>query len=115
VIGLQRWLDQTNLEKNLLRLIGLVMMVIEGHDLWQNFKTWTPVSAARAVVSSPFISNQWVVANHPDPAYITAVIVGTVISIFSIALVLFLAFRFHRQSIKIPARIVANPQSFDVR
>jgi hypothetical protein len=115
VIGLQSWLDQTNKEKTLLRLAALGLMVIECHDLWQNFKTWTPVSAAQAVILSPFNSSHWVVANHPDPAYTTAVIVGTVVSSFSIALVLFLALRFHRQSLKTPARLLANPQSSSMK
>ncbi len=111
VIELQRWMEQTSKRGIFLQLGALGLLLVEGHDLWQNFKLWTPLSAADAQVLVPFVSSQWVVVNRPDPVYILMIIAGSVISGISIALVLFLAWRSHRQVSASPAGALADLSS----
>ena len=100
VIELQRWLDQANKSAFGLRIGALGLMIIACHDLWVNFYTWTALKVAVTFNHINFNGSSWFVMNHSDPLYIRAIKVGSLISLFSIVLVLFLAFRVRRQSSK---------------
>lgn len=91
IVELQRWLEESNRGGTLLHLGALGLLIITCQDLWVNFVMWIPAEVSSAVSTTKFESTHWFVTNHPDPPYITAVVVGTAISLFSILLVLTLA------------------------
>jgi hypothetical protein len=98
VIQLQRWLDQPDRAGILFHLAGLGLLIITVHDLWENFTNWMPANIGETKATTHFASSQWYVVNHPDPLYVTVLVAGIVISLLSIFLVLFLAFRYHQRA-----------------
>ncbi len=95
VIEFQRWLNQPRTNGRLVRFAAVGLLLIGWHDLWINFKLWLPARLGKIYPPLPFDRPYWTIANHSDPAYITALAVGGAVSILSIALLIFLVFRRH--------------------
>jgi hypothetical protein len=101
-IQLQRWLDKPDRDNVPIRLGALALLLIASHDLWENFTSWIPANIGDLIISPGFVSSHWFLINHADPVYITALEVGSLISLLSLLLVIVLALRSPRQHLITP-------------
>ncbi|MCC6148560.1 MAG: hypothetical protein IT308_13455 [Anaerolineaceae bacterium] len=74
-------------------IAGLGLLLALGHDLWQHLKVWQVSNAFAAFPVTPVNLAIKVVANHPDPAYTTALALGAGVSLISLLVLLSLAWR----------------------
>jgi hypothetical protein len=95
-VELQIWLRERKLMV-VERLVGVGLLVIIIHDLWQHLKAWQVINAFPAFPNTPVNLAIKVVANHADPPYITSLAVGGAISFISLFVLLFLVWRERRQ------------------
>jgi hypothetical protein len=96
-IEFQHWLNQPRKTETPIHLALIGLILIGGQDLWKNFKSWLPSRVAQVYPPINFQRSAYFITNHSDPPYISAIAFGAAISILSIALVLFLAFRRRQQ------------------
>ena len=90
----QRLLDcyPIRLPVQLLFLGGFLVLF---NDLQQHTEIWSVSRLSSMTLPSPVDPSLWVVANRPDPSYLTMLVTGTVISILS--LLLLSAIRFNQR------------------
>jgi hypothetical protein len=81
------------------RILTAGLLALGLHDLWQNYRVWRIASAAGAFKTSIFDPQAWYVTNHADPAYTAAISAGAVLSLASLAFLLFM----WRRSRRLPA------------
>lgn len=105
VIEYQRWLEAPHPSRWPIRILTGGAFVIGLHDLWQNFGVWRIQNAAAAFKVKDFASQDWSVTNHPDPAYVNAIIAGAILSLASLAILLFFTFRSRRQASQQPIKV----------
>ena len=74
-------------------LAGLGLLLGLGHDLWQHLKVWQVSNAFNAFPTTPVNLAIKIVANHPDPAYTTALTIGAAVSLASLVVLLYLAWK----------------------
>ena len=95
-IEFQDWLN--NKKPGVIQLIawlGVTGVVV--HDLWQHLKVWQVTNAFSAFPNTPVNLAIKTVSNHPDPPYITLLIIGSAVSLASLVVLFVLAFRKHNQ------------------
>jgi len=97
-IEMQRWLEQAHLG-TATRLAGWMGLGLMVNDLLLELRLWRVTNAAVNFPVTAVDLSIKVVANHPDPPYTTALGIGTVVSLVSIAVLLFLAWREVRKRI----------------
>ncbi|NMC53702.1 MAG: hypothetical protein GYA48_08715 [Chloroflexi bacterium] len=91
-LEMQHWLNQRRpgwLER--VGLLGGLLMI--AHDLWQHLKVWQVDNAYLPFDVTPVDLNIKVVANRPDPPYITMVAVGAALSLLTLIFLLVMARR----------------------
>ncbi len=100
VIAFQRWLDERHMGVYP-RLGVTAAMLLIGHDLWENIRAWQ-ISTATLTFSQhvDLRAEDWYVANHADPAYIQAILIGAAISIVTLGILLLLSKR-EKQKVKL--------------
>jgi hypothetical protein len=91
-VELQTWLRQRNL-RSVEAVAGLGLLLVLGHDLWQHLKVWQVTNAFTAFPTTPVNLAIKVVANHPDPVYTTTLAIGAAISLASLFVLLYLAWK----------------------
>ncbi len=96
VIHFQDWLDQPHHSKTLVYLIVSAGFIISLNDLWQNYRIWGVAETALAFKKVNFHPKAWVVANHPDPAYLGLILAGAALSLVSLGVLLFFTWRSRR-------------------
>ncbi|MEA4907778.1 MAG: hypothetical protein GYA17_07060 [Chloroflexi bacterium] len=97
-VELQKWLKEQPKPPSIpLQISGLGLLLLLVHDLWQHFKAWQVTNAVMAFPVTPVDLSIKVVANHPDPPYIALISAGAAISLASLVVLLFLAWRERRQ------------------
>ncbi len=89
-VELQRWLDkaQPSLPLQLASLGALLLMF---NDQWLYIKLWQVTNVYPNMVPVPVDLTNKLIANHPDPAYTTALLAGLVVSLLTLAALIFLA------------------------
>lgn len=101
-IELQSWLrargsaqepGQTRRIQVVEQIAGLGLLLALVHDLWQHLKVWQVTNAFAAFPTTPTNLAIKIVANHPDPPYITVLAIGAAISLVSLVVLLWLALR----------------------
>ena len=92
VIEFQRWLNQPHKNDLVVQLTSIGLLMVGGNDLWQNYRAWRISRVSTIYPQVSFNRLDYYIVNHSDPPYITAIALGTAISILSIAVVLFLAY-----------------------
>lgn len=92
VIEFQRWLNQPRKNDLVVQLTTIGFILVGGNDLWQNYRVWRITKVSTIYPQISYNRLNYYITNHSDPPYITAIALGTAISILSIALVLFLAY-----------------------
>ncbi len=103
-IELQRWLNKAHpsLTLQLASLGALILMV---NDQWLYIKLWQVTNVYPNMTPVPVDLTNKLIANHPDPAYTTALLVGAVVSIATLAGLVILSRR--EAAAQEPARIKA--------
>lgn len=96
-IEFQAWL-QSQKQNTILRLTELGLLLLIGHDLWQHAKVWQVTNAFPAFDIAEVDLTIKVVANHPDPPYITMLSIGAIISLLTL---IFLLFQWWREKRKV--------------
>lgn len=86
----QRWLNNRP-RSGLLQWLMLALLVLIGHDLWQHFKLWQVSAAFQRFEPEAFFAGKWVVSNYYDERYFIQLKRGAVISLGSLAGLLFMA------------------------
>jgi hypothetical protein len=97
-IHLQRFLNQHK-GSIPLRLSILAALAIMANDIWQHEKLWRVAHLPDIFNARDVDLSLAYVANHPDPPYTVALIVGLVISVLSLAILSWLAFKERRREI----------------
>ncbi len=94
-VQFQHWLNRRKpspAEK--IAWLGAILLIL--HDLWQHLKAWQVTEAFAAFPTTPVNLAIKVVANHPDPPYITLLAMGAGVSAVSLVLLLGLVWRENR-------------------
>jgi hypothetical protein len=99
VIRLQEFLANQRVT-DWVRLVELALVGLAAQDLWQHFKAWRVIYMGKVFVPQPLDLSLYYVANHPDPPYITVLLVGFIISLVTLVflIVMSLKERPHRAS-----------------
>jgi hypothetical protein len=79
------------------RILGLSLLALLIHDLYQHTRLWRVKNMYSLFVSTP-VDIRANVLNHPDPPYLTLLIVGGVVSLLTLAAMLVLSLFEHRSS-----------------
>ena len=96
VIHFQDWLNRQHRSKSLIYVCISTGFIITLNDLWQNYRVWRVVVAAANFKAQKFDQGVWTVANHPDPVYLGLVLAGAALSLVSLGVLLFFAWRSRR-------------------
>ena len=72
-------------------LLGVILLIV--HDLWQYLKFWQVTNSVQFFPVTPVDLSIKVIANHPDPQYITMLILGGCISLISLVFLIVMASR----------------------
>lgn len=91
-VELQTWLRERSL-RPVEAIAGLGLLLAMGHDLWQHLKVWQVTNAFAAFPTTPVNLAIKVVANHPDPVYTTTLAIGAGVSLASLLVLLYLAWK----------------------
>ncbi len=75
------------------RLVELAVVGLAAQDLWQHFKAWRVTNMGKVFSPQPLDLSLYYVANHPDPPYITALIVGLVITLVTFLFLIVMGLR----------------------
>ncbi len=89
-IELQRWLDRARLGLPL-RLAALGALFLMINDQWLYIKLWQVTNVYPNMTPVPVNLTNKLIANHPDPAYTTALLVGAVVSVLALGGLIVLA------------------------
>jgi hypothetical protein len=92
IVAFDQWM-QARPSHSGLKVIGLAGLGIIIHDLWQHLKAWQVTNAFPAFPLTPTDLSIKIVANHPDPIYMTYLGVGAAVSLLSLVVLLVLARR----------------------
>jgi hypothetical protein len=92
----QKWL--ANYPTTRARILQLGLLGLLFSDLWTHLKIWRVTMSIKAFPITPVDLAIKVVGNHADPPYITALVIGAVISSLTLILLIFLSIRERRQS-----------------
>ena len=96
-IEFQRWLDEQPRPGWLLGGLGVGVLVL-AHDLWQNLRLWRPANAAAFYAPKTFAAQDWFVSNnYGDGGYLGLIALGAGVSLATLAILLFLAWREKRK------------------
>jgi hypothetical protein len=71
-----------------LAVVGLV-----AQDLWQHFKVWKVTNMGKVFRTHPLDLSLYYVANHPDPPYITAIVVGLIVTLVTLVFLVVMSVR----------------------
>ena len=99
-IEFQNWLNQRKTSKFTVALLILILL-LEGNDLWQNYTLWSVSNAAGTFPEQGFTPSMWYVANDlTDAPYLRLIMVGLVITIISLGFLIAKVWRenHHRSS-----------------
>ncbi len=104
-IELQRWLDGARLSLPLkLSVAGALVLMV--NDQWLYIKLWQVTNVYPNMVPVPVDLTNKLIANHPDPAYVTALLVGAAVTVLSLAGLIVLARR--EATVRRPVRQTAK-------
>lgn len=96
VIYFNEWLGRPHRNLRLIYLIVASALVINLNDLWQNFRIWRVEAVMNKLKRVKFDPRDWVVANHPDQAYLELVLAGIALSLVSLGVLIFFTWRSRR-------------------
>jgi len=99
VIYFQDWLNQPHRSKTLVYLIISAGFIISLSDLWQNYRIWRVVAVAPNFKEQKFFPQAWILANHSDPDYLGLILAGAALSLVSLGVLIFFAWRSRRQAV----------------
>src|SRR3990172_2570764 len=85
------------------RLAELAVVGLAAQDLWQHFKAWRVTNMGKVFGPQPLDLSLYYVANHPDPPYITALIVGLVVTVVTLVFLLLMVGIENRRQIGLQA------------
>lgn len=89
---LQRWIKQSK-PKVTVRITQLVLLVLMVNDLWFYVRLWGVANIAFNFDDLAVDLSIKVIANHPDPPYISMLIIGSAITLITFAFLFFMARR----------------------
>jgi hypothetical protein len=91
-IGFQQLLDhrRTRTAGRIALALGVALLA---HDLWQHFKLWRVANMGALFSPAPVDLSLDIVANHADPLYICALVIGLLVSIATLLVLCFLSWK----------------------
>jgi len=98
VIHFNDWLDRPHRNLTLVYLVIGSAIIINLNDLWQNYRIWRVAEVVRHLKETNFDSRAWIVANHPDPAYLGLILAGAILSLVSLGVLVFFTWRSRHQA-----------------
>ena len=98
VVNLKDWLDRPHRNLPLVYILTGSALIININDMWQNLRIWRVEAVMRDLKKVNFDPRAWVVANHPDQAYLGLVLVGLALSLVSLGVLLYFTWRSRHQA-----------------
>jgi hypothetical protein len=96
VIHLQEYFSNQK-SSDWVRLVELAVVGVAAQDLWQHFKSWRVTNMGKVFSPQPLDLSLYYVANHPDPPYITVLIIGLVITVVTLGFLIVMSVREQRR------------------
>jgi hypothetical protein len=75
------------------RLVELAVVGLVAQDLWQHFKSWRVINMGKVFGPQPLDLSLYYVANHADPPYIAALVVGLTITLLTFVFLIVMSLR----------------------
>ena len=91
-IGMQRYLRSRSVSRPL-KLAFLAGLVAMGNDIWQHEKSWRVAHLPDMFPARQIDLSLAYVANHPDPPYVAALVAGLIISVLTLFVLGWMAYR----------------------
>jgi hypothetical protein len=91
-IHLQEFFDNRR-TNDWVRLVELAVVGLIAQDLWQHFKSWRVTNMGKVFPPQPLDLSLYYVANHPDAPYITALVVGLIITLLTLVFLTVMSLR----------------------
>lgn len=98
-IQLQRFFDERGANGLRPRLLWLALLFLLGHDLLQHSRVWRVTNMYLLFPKTP-VDIRAAVSNHPDPVYISALVIGLVGSILTFIFLIYLVRKERTSSLK---------------
>lgn len=92
-IEFQAWLNQSKASKVAI-VISILLLLFEINDLWRNYILWSVISVVSEFPVQGYAASQWYVANDwGDIQYLSLILIGLAISIFSLVFLIYMSLR----------------------
>jgi chromate transport protein ChrA len=75
------------------KLVELAIVGVAAQDLWQHFKSWRVTNMGKVFSPQPLDLSLYTVANHPDPPYITVLVIGLAITLVTLLFLVVMSIR----------------------
>lgn len=103
-IRLQEYLASQR-TRDWVRLVELAVVGVAAQDLWQHFKVWRVTNMGKVFGPQPLDLSLYYVANHPDPPYLTSLIVGFAVTVATLVFLLTMVWAESRRRASLQPRL----------
>jgi len=87
---------------NWVKAFEVALVGLGAQDLWQHFKAWRITNIGKIFGPQPLDLSLYTVANHPDPPYITALVVGLAVTLATFLFLLIMAWKESKRRTEAP-------------